>query len=512
MSISGNSERWDVIVTGAGPAGLMLACEARLHGVSVAVLERLPEPDTTIKSLAINAVTVEAFRRRGLYPELRRAWDRMLVRMAPLRRLPGEPEPDLDTMRRRTRHLGGHFAGISTLDPSRVDRTDPDFAGAERTLMLIPQAEIERILLARARELGVRLIRAATVCGVDADERGITVRLTDGDTLSGAYLAGCDGGRSTVRKLAGIAFPGTDPTMTACNAEVTLDRPGLLNRGWTRTSGGMLLYGPQPGRVVTVEFDAAPADRDAPVTAAELEASLRRITGSNVAVLQVHSATRFTDNARLAETYRTGRILLAGDAAHVHSPFGGQGLNLGIGDAMNLGWKLAAVVRGANEALLDTYTAERRPVADRILEITRAQIALMRPDPGTTALRRVVAQLIETGDGNAYFVKMAAGIEHRYDLGDDHPAVGRPAPLIDLGDGTSLADHCADGGFVLLDTTDVGAAAALMSANPRIRVVTTTADRACALLVRPDGCVAWARDDGATIGLAAAVERWCPAA
>ncbi|HVV19265.1 MAG TPA: FAD-dependent monooxygenase, partial [Pseudonocardiaceae bacterium] len=314
-----------------------------------------------------------------------------------------------------------------------------------------------------------------------------TVELASGRPVRCGWLVGCDGGRSTVRRAAGFDFPGTAPTITGHQALVEIADPEQLRLGWHRTPVGMVVYGPVPGRIVTVEYDGPPADRDAPVTLDELQASLRRVSGTDVTLTGVVSATRYTDNARQASTYRKGRVLLAGDAAHVHSPFGGQGLNLGIGDAVNLGWKLAATVEGwAPDGLLDTYTAERHPVGARVLDWTRAQVALMRPDPHTTALRAVVADLMATDDGNAYFLRRTAGI---WTDPDSSSPVGRRAPEMTLPDGTRLADHCHSGRPVLLGSPEV-----LAVAEPWSDRLTTIAVPESALLVRPDGHVAWTTD------------------
>ena len=265
--------------------------------------------------------------------------------------------------------LGGHFAGLFLIDQTR--QREP-----ERRLRGIRQQALERMFGERARNLGIDVRRRHEIAGFRevGDGIEIDVRGPDGPfTLKSAYLVGCDGGRSAVRKLAGFEFPGTDPTLTGHRAIVELDHPErLLPLGWRRTAKGMLAYGPIPGRVCLVEFDGPPPDRNAPITVEELQGSLRRVSGADVTITAIKTATRFTDNARQATTYRLGRVLLAGDAAHVHSPFGGQGLNLGILDAVNLGWKLAAVVSGRAPAeLLDTYTAERHPAAARVLAITR---------------------------------------------------------------------------------------------------------------------------------------------
>jgi hypothetical protein len=275
-----------------------------------------------------------------------------------------------------------------------------------------------------------------------------------------------------------------------------------LAGGWHTTPTGIYAHGPNPGRILTVEFDGPPADRDAPITREELEKSLRAVSGVDVTITEVKSATRFTDNARQATTYRLGRVLLAGDAAHVHSPFGGQGLNLSVGDAVNLGWKLAAVVQGRlTDAVLDTYTAERHPLGAWVLDWTRAQIAVMRPDSHARALRAVVADLIDTTAGTTYFAKMISGVWHHYDLPGDHPLVGRSAPDLELSDGTRLADHLRAGRGVLLD---LGGVESTVDGVPVVRARCADEPELPGLLVRPDGVVAWA--GGA--GLADAVATW----
>ncbi len=284
-----------------------------------------------------------------------------------------------------------------------------------------------------------------------------------------------------------------------------------LRPGWNHTDTGMYVHGPMPGRILTVEFDGPPAAREAAVTAEELQASLRHVSGAEVTITGVRTATRFTDNARQAAGYRAGRVLLAGDAAHVHSPFGGQGLNLGIGDAMNLGWKLAAVVRGrAPEGLLDSYTAERHPVGAWVLDWTRAQVALMRPEPQARALREVIAELAGSVAGTTYFAKKISGVTHRYDLPGSHPLVGRSAPDLAFTDGTRLADLLHDGRALLLDLADdAGLRAHAQGYGERVRVVTAACPgrpEPAGLLVRPDGIVAWAADAGD--GLAGALSRW----
>jgi 2-polyprenyl-6-methoxyphenol hydroxylase-like FAD-dependent oxidoreductase len=378
---------------------------------------------------------------------------------------------------------------------------------------MVPQVEVERILGHRAAELGVEVRRGVEVRGFDADEAGVTVHLAGRRSVRVAWLAGCDGGHSLVRRLAGFEFPGTDPEITGRQAVVTVAGAEHLGQGWQHTPTGVYVYRP-PGRVVTVEFDGPPADRKAPVTAAEIEASLRRVSGVDVRVTEVISAARYTDNARQATSYRRGRVLLCGDAAHVHSPFSGQGLNLGLGDAVNLGWKLAATVQGwAPEGLLDTYTSERHPIGAWVLDWTRAQVAVMRGDANSRALRGVLTDFLGTRDGATYYVKRISGLWQRYDLGNGHPLVGAAMPSLRLDDGTRLADHTHAGGALLVDLAGDDQLAAL--AKPyagRLELVRGSSDSAGVrgLLVRPDGFVAWVSADGASdpAGLEAALTRW----
>ncbi|MGW0942474.1 FAD-dependent monooxygenase [Streptomyces sp. NPDC002623] len=533
---------YDVVVAGAGPVGLMLACELALGGARTLVVERLAEVDETIKAGAINSPTAVALYRRGLLPALAEVQEAAMNRFRAFRESyefrksrGGEPAAAAASAVPPPR-FAGHFAGIM-LSAALLDESDPAFAdlGPADGIGLIPQATLERLLGERARELGVEVRRQVELTGFDTDGTdgtgdtgdtgeggGVTVRLTGAQDVRAGWLVGCDGGRSTVRKLAGFDFPGTPPEITGYQAIADLTGVEGLRGGWNTTKSGTYAYGPMPGRILTVEFDGPPADRETPVTTEELQASVRRVTGVDVTVGEVRSLTRFTDNCRQASTYRAGRVLLAGDAAHVHSPFGGQGLNLGVGDAMNLGWKLAAVVRGdAPEGLLDSYTRERHPIGAWVLEWTRAQIALMRPESHARALREVVTGMAGTVDGTTYLVKKISGVRQHYDLPGDHPLVGRSAPDLEFADGTRLADHLHGGRALLLDLADDPKLRARAEGyGDRVDVRTTVAPgrpEPAALLVRPDGYVAWAATadstpdtaaDGPDDTLDAALERW----
>jgi 2-polyprenyl-6-methoxyphenol hydroxylase-like FAD-dependent oxidoreductase len=403
--------------------------------------------------------------------------------------------------------IGGHFSGLFLIDQSR--QREP-----ERRFRAIAQLTLERHLAEHAQNRGVTLWRGTELTTFTATEHAVELELSGPQSerrVRAQYLVGCDGGRSRVRKLAGFEFLGTEPTMTGHQAIVTLDHPErLLPLGWRRTPHGMMAFGPVPGRIFMAQFDGPPPDRNAPVTREELESSLRHVSGADVRILEVQTATRFTDNARQATTYRLGRVLLAGDAAHVHSPFGGQGLNLGLMDASNLGWKLAATVRGtAPSGLLDTYTAERHPVAAAVLENTRAQLALMRPDFATTALRNIVTQLMGQDEGNRFFGELISGVRARYDLGSDEPLVGRTGKNYALAAGAAAPNAfmlMAGGAALLVDGT--GGAASALCAPYAPRVMSAPAPDGCSYLLRPDACVAWTSADGSLHGLANALERW----
>ncbi|WP_219509733.1 FAD-dependent monooxygenase [Nonomuraea ceibae] len=516
----------EVVIAGAGPVGMMLACELRSAGVTVLVLERDPEPDPMPKAGIIGPLAAEAVARLGLGEALMEAEaeairrdEEMLAKLlsaAPAGRPGGGPPgggPPGAPGGRAPGHAGPpeHFAGLP-LDAALS--SDPG-----RRRVRVDQLTLHRILAEHAGRLGVDVRHEHTVTGLSQDGDGVSVKVaTPGGELRlrCAYLAGCDGGRSTVRKLAGFAFDGTDPTLTGRQGLVRMAGAGGLRPGFNLTDrGGYLFAAFGANRVATVEFDGPPQDRDAPLTAEELQESVRRVSGTEAAVDRLLSGVRFTDHTRQAATYRLGRVLLAGDSAHVHPPFGGQGLNVGLVDAANLGWKLAAQVQGrAPEGLLDSYTAERHPVAARLLDNTRAQTALMRPDPQSRALRELFAGVLGLDVVNRRVYDMVTGLSVRYDLGEEHPLAGTLLPDLELSTGKRLFDHLGRGRGVLLDQADraeVRAAAAPWA--DRVAVVTAGAglDGIDAALVRPDGCVAWvlpAGDGRPYEGLLSALARW----
>jgi 2-polyprenyl-6-methoxyphenol hydroxylase-like FAD-dependent oxidoreductase len=490
----------DVVVVGAGPVGLLLAIELKLGGADVLVLERLTAPNLGIKAPSVGPLGAEALQRRGMGPALVEAEDRTFAAMGPAG----------VAMRARGSRFRGHFALLPI-------RSDPEHE-PERRMRWVDQQSLEAILGERAAALDIEVRRGCEVTSVEQHADGVEVRWaspTGPDHARCAWLVGCDGGRSSIRKLAGFAFPGTPPSLTMYQAVLDLDHPERLPGYVTRTSEGVLINGPRPRRIGLHDFSGPPADREAPVTREEVEGVLRRISGADVRVTAIEQANRWTDITRLVDTYRRDRVLLAGDAAHVHSPVGGQGLSLGLVDAANLGWKLAAVVRGDKpDSLLDSYTSERRPVAEAVLANTLAQIAIMRPDPRSNAMRDIFAKLLELDDVNGHIDGLMSGLATRYDLGSERDLVGRltgdrPVGYADVQ--SSLFAEMAQGDGIVLDTSPDGRAAGLAAGFTHVRCL--LAEAGPSMLVRPDGCVAWAGDAGEVEGLVDALERWfAPAA
>ncbi|MDT8912574.1 FAD-dependent oxidoreductase [Amycolatopsis sp. PS_44_ISF1] len=418
---------YDVVVAGGGPAGLMLAAELRIGGASVIVLERRAESSPMLKAGTLNRPSVEALYRRGLLPEVRRAQAEPEWSVSFLAGAGGRPR------------FAGHFAAIPLTDELPAE-SDPELAGLHPPDLvdLVHQRQVEAILARHAAGLGVPVRRGAAVTGFREDVRGVTVEAA-GERFRCGWLVGCDGGRSTVRKLAGFDFPGTEPEITAYHAVAEMDGLAGLATGWHTTPAGVYVNDPPRGRITTIAFGGAPSARDTPATAADLRASIRHVTGAEVTITGITSLTRFT-------------------------PAG----------------------------LLDTYTAERHPLGAWVLGWTRAQIALMRPDPHARALREVVAALARTADGATYFAKMISGLRQRYELPGEHPLIGASAPDYALVDGSRLADHLHDGRALLLDSSGSLREPAAAYAG-RLRLVTTApADAPAVLFVRPDGYVAWA--------------------
>ena len=494
----------DVLIAGAGPVGLFLACELRMAGCSVLILEQVQEPYSPLKELpfglrGLTVPTIESLDRRDL---LRPIEERAVSRDAPA----------AAHWLQQPRRPAGHFAGIQFFH-DQVDSMQWQYRlpGPVSTVAT-DMASIEAVLAARANELGVEILRGYGVEDFKQSEAGVTV-FAGGREFRGQWLVGCDGGRSAVRKLARIGFSGTDPEFTGYSAKVTLAEPGMLQPGRHYTATGMYVYA-APGTLGMVDFDGGAFHRTVPVTREHVETVLRKVSGADVRVTELELATTWTDRAYQATEYRKDRVLLAGDAAHIHSPLGGQGLNLGLGDAMNLGWKLAATLHGTATAdLLDSYERERKPEGARVLDWSRAQVALMRPGPSSRALEAIIRDLIQTDDGATYFAGRVWGVETRYDLGDAHPLAGRSAPDFELADGTRLNMHLRKGQGVLLDFDGDDSLKEIAARwGDSIRYVASSAKERLdlsALLIRPDGFVAWASDSSSKRSNAAAIAaRW----
>jgi 2-polyprenyl-6-methoxyphenol hydroxylase-like FAD-dependent oxidoreductase len=463
-----------VVVVGGGPTGLMLGGELALAGVDVAIVERRVDQDLIgARALGFHSRTIEVLDQRGIA-------DRFLSQ--------------------------GYTAQVAGFADVRFDISD--FPTRHPYGLALPQKHIERILAEWVGELAVPIHRGREVTGFVQDDTGVDVQLSDGPPLRAGYLVGCDGGGSLIRKAAGLDFPGWDPTTSSLIAEVEMaeepewgirhDALGIHGIGRLEDGG--------PIRVMVTEGRVGPTTEPA---LRDLSEALIAVYGTDYGIHSATSISRFTDMARQAAAYRDRRVLLAGDAAHVHPPVGGQGLGIGVQDAVNMGWKLAQVVkRTSPESLLDTYHAERHPVAARVLRNTMAQTALRRHDDRTKALSDIVSELLGMDEPRTRFAAMMTGLDIHYDLGEGHPLLGRRMPdldlvaangplrvfrllhegrpvLINLGEHGAFDANPWQGRVQLIDAEYVG-----RWELPVLGVVTAPT----AVLIRPDGYVAWAGD------------------
>ncbi len=487
-----------VVIAGGGPTGLMLAAELALAKVDVAIVERRATQDLPgSRAGGLSSRTIEVFDQRGIA-------DRFLAE--------------------------GQKAQVAGFGSARLDISD--FPTRHNYGLALWQNHIERILAGWVGELPVTFYRGREVTGFAQDDTGVDVALADGQSLRAQYLVGCDGGRSPVRKAAGIEFPGWDPTTSALLAQVEMaEEPEL---GMRRTPSGMhglgkVEYEIRDGEVVyrkggTVRVmltESQVGSTDEP-TLRDLSEGLIAVYGTDYGIHSPTWISRFTDMTRQAAAYRERRVLLAGDAAHVHSPVSGQGLNTGVQDAVNLGWKLAQVVHEtASESLLDTYHAERHPVGARVLRNTMAQVALMRVDDRSEALRESVSELLTMDEPRKRFAAMMSGLDIHYDLGEGHPLLGRRMPDLDLITGSGplrvfallhdarpvLLNFGEAGGFTITPWADrvqlIDATYAGTWELPSLGAVAAPT----AVLIRPDGYVAWV-GDLTQLGLVDALTTW----
>lgn len=457
---------FDVIVVGGGPTGMMLAAELRLHGVRVVVLERDAEPSPVVRSLGLHARSIEVLDQRGIL-------ERFLAH--------GKRHP-----------LGGFFAGIPAPAPDGLDTAHPYVLG-------IPQPVTDRLLTERAAELGASIRRGREVVDVEQDDDGVTAVLSDGTSVRARYLVGCDGGRSTVRTLLGLPFPGEPSTMDTLLGEVELTAtPETIGAVGGEVRKTQLRFGAMPlgdglYRVI-VPAAAVAEDRRTTPTFSELTHQMRAVSGTDFGAHSPRWLSRFGNATRLVEHYRVGRVLLAGDAAHIHPPTGGQGLNLGVQDAFNLGWKLAAQVNGwAPHGLLDSYHAERHPVAADVLDTTRAMMELMSLEPGARAVRKLMTELMDFDVVNRHLIAKVTALGVRYDFGAGHDLVGRHLRDVPLAHGR-LYDRMHAGRGLVLDR--IGRLSVAGWADRVDRLADPRAELDVpAVLLRPDGHVAWVGED-----------------
>jgi 2-polyprenyl-6-methoxyphenol hydroxylase-like FAD-dependent oxidoreductase len=474
-----------VVIAGGGPTGLMLAGELALAKVDVVIVERRPNQEReSARAKGLHARTIEVLEQRGIA-------DRFVSE--------GQ------------KHQASMFTGARFMN---------DLPTRHNYVLGLVQPHVERILAGWVAELGVKILRARDVTGFTQSDAGVDVQLSDGERLRAQYLVGCDGGRSLIRKTAGIEFPGWDASQSWLIAEAAMSEEPKW--GFHEDALGKHAIGKAEGGLVGMVLMEQQVRLDSEPTLRDIKEALIAVYGTDYGIHSPRFVSRFTDMARQAAAYRDRRVLLAGDAAHVHSPVGGQGLGIGVQDAVNLGWKLAQVVKGTSPAnLLDTYHAERHPVAARVLRTNMAQVTLARPGDRMKALRDTMSEVLGLDEPSRRFTAMMSGLDIHYDLGEGHPLLGRRMPDLDLVAANGplrvytllhnarpvLLNVDEPGGFDItpwadrvqsIDAKYVGA-----WELPAIGAVAAPA----AVLIRPDGYVAWV-GEGTQVGLAGALTTW----
>lgn len=470
------NHHYDVVIVGGGPVGMLIANELALHSTSSVVLEKRHTVSEYPKAGTYHARAISALIRRGIVASPRRTNDHLANTIEPFQ-FAGYP-----WLRLRSRTIDG-----------------PVMLG-------IAQADLERAITRHAESCGAHLLRGHCVTDVSQNEAGVSIRSVDAEgkdhTFSADYVIGADGGQSIVRRSGDFSFQEHAPTMRAMLGLVTLPQPDQIPNGWSHTPRGWTLLNYNPygeSRLIVFEFDGPASDRKAPVTPEEFSTAVERVVGNPVALDSPHYLNRFSDYSRIAQRYRDRRLFLAGDAAHIHYPLGGQGLNTGILDAINLGWKISAVLSGAaDESLLDTYGQEREPAGQWLINNTRLQSLIMNPDPIYDPLRNFIAELLCSEETHDWLADRINGVSTQYSVGlEKYPALdGTFMPDLEVtvsGEVTSISRLLQQGKFLLIASPGALGKISLPPFTDSVAVSDgLPEDFPDVIVVRPDGYIAWA--------------------